>query len=154
MRITLAGVKTYFDATMETILTAMESEYSDTITRLKYMDTKNYAGRQFPFMEILPNEGNNDYLSDDAPEEMGWKYREVKCVVVHNSSNIDKVQDTLLYYEDAINKLVENDNTFGNLFNRVRVTEMDYSEMGQWVETKNYEQSVLIIMEIRRLLSF
>lgn len=154
MRISLSGVKTYFDAQMETILLAMEAEYSVTIKRLKYMDTKEYAGRQFPYMVILPNDGHNDYLDEEAPEEFGWKYRDIKIIVVHNSSDIDDVQDTLLYYEDAVNRLIENDNTFGDLFNRVRLEDEDFSEMGQWKETKNYEQSVLMILEVRKLLSY
>ena len=155
MRQSLAGVLTYFNATLETILLEMEAEYSVTIERLKYMNTKAYAGNQFPYMSILADSGNNEYSDEETPTEDLWKIRNVRIITVHNNSDINVVQDTLLYYDDAINRLIINDNTFGALFNRVRLLDEDFSEMGQWVTSpKNYEQSMLIILEIRKLLSY
>lgn len=154
MRTTLAGIKTYFDANMETILLAMEAEYSVTIERLVSIEHVENAARQYPYMVILPNDGNNEYGDENTPVEQGFKIRNAQIIVVHNSTDIVEVQDTLLYYEDAVNRLIENDNTFGSLFNRVRLGDEDFSEMGQWIETKEYEQSVLMILEVRKLLSY
>ena len=148
MRLTLAGVLAYFEANLETTLVAMEAEYSVTITRLVTMETKENVAKQFPYMVILPQSGTNEYGDEEAPFTTPWKIRDVKVIVVHNNSNIVEVQNTLLYYEDAVNRMIEDDDTLGSRFNRVQLTEEDFSEMGQWMEQpRNYEQSVLKFSE-------
>ena len=154
MKGTLDSIKSFFDTNIATIVQQVETDFSTVIPDLAYMDTKEYTGKQFPYMVILPDSGYNDFLNEDAPDEVGWKYRNIRVIVADNNSDLEAVQETLLLYEEVIHELVKSDNTFNGAFNRVRVIDLDYSEMGQWKETHKFEQSWRINLEIRKLLSY
>lgn len=154
MRDALIGVKAYFDSQLSTAISTIQTATGATIETLKYMDRYPCRSRQYPFMEILPDEGENSYSYEDTPIEQGWKYRNVDLIVVHNSSDLESVIDTLLLYELVINELVETDNSFGSRFNRVRIIDFDWSDVGQYADTKQFEQALKITLEIRKVLSY
>jgi hypothetical protein len=71
--------------------------------------------------------------------------------ITHVASSISEVENTLLRYSEAINRLQEADDTFGDEFNRVQLGDEDYSPMIENQETRQLLQQVLISMTCRSL---
>jgi hypothetical protein len=124
----LDGVEAFFLANLETILLEIEAEETGlTISRWKSLTTYENQSYQFPFIEILPADTGVDYGSETSPLTQHWEIHNIDVEVVAAGQDTDEIKKTLLWYREAIVRLVKLDQTFGKVFNRVRLGRAGYS---------------------------
>ncbi len=145
----LDGVKAYFDANLEAMLTTIASERSVTIPKWKSMDTAEIRSRQYLSIEILPDTTVPDYSDDESPLEEPWDYHNINVLITYAGNDAKDVQYTLLRYREAIKRLINGDGTFGDLFNRVRIGATDYSPMVEAQDNKKLVQIMFQDLEVR-----
>lgn len=133
------------DDALETQLAVIEGARSVTIMRAKEILTRESTSRQYPCFEILPAEGDPDYLGEDAQGARGFDYHDVDLLFYHSGNDVETIQSTLLYYDLAIAQVIKADFTFGSRFNRVRRGGAVYGDMFQ----RKNEQTFLQILRRR-----
>lgn len=125
----LKGVKEFFDSSLDAALSAIEGEQGITIPRWKTMDYTEILNRQTPAIEILPGKTMADYSNEEGPLEEPWDYHFMDIFVTISGSDTKEVEENLLWYREALRRIVKDDSTFEGRFNRVRLKDADYSPM-------------------------
>jgi len=158
MEDTLETVVNYLNDNFVTMLTAIRTERDDTVTpdpAEQYDDRIAKRGvtqsNRYPRIEVLPLTMSHDYGPEDAPLIRPWLIAEVVLRITHVAAHISEVENTLLRYSEAINRLQEADDTFGDQFNWVQLGDEDYSPMTENQETRQLRQQVVISMTCRSM---
>jgi len=150
----LDGVEAYFDANLDTKLSTIETSRSCVVERWKVMDTAPTLGNQFPIIEILPDATVPNYLGEDAPELVAWKEHIIHVLVSMAGSVPKDVQYALLRYAEAIDALTDDDATYGDRFNRVLISNIDYSLMAEAAEENiTFVQVLDVTLSVREILT-
>ena len=129
MKLTLDGVKAYIAARLSAYLTTIGSEWSITVPTWGAMEVFEPENLQFPSVAILAGETATDYASEESPLTEFWEYHSIDIEIAEAGGDSATIQNTLLAYREAIVRIIRADNTFGNLFNRVRVGRTNYSPL-------------------------
>ena len=146
----LDGVKAYFDASLETALTAIETARSVTIPRIVGgIATRTDLSYQFPKMSLLPRGVNHEYGDTDAPLKDFWSLYDIDIVITHTGSDYDTVQDALCRYYEAIVNMTIASWTYGGRFDQVILGDLDFSEMLEAQEDGRLLQSLFLSLEVR-----
>ncbi len=148
----LDGVKSYFDSNLEAALVVIEAARSVTITRLRETETFWVQSRQLPALIIMPVGSVPEYLDDEAPSDEGWYTHEIALITMGSGSNAKAVMYDLIRYQEAYVAMVNTDNRFGGLFNRVRLGASDFSEVQEAQEEKRLIQVLFQPIEAREVL--
>lgn len=133
---TIANAEEWFvtESKFEDKLAALETELSVTIVRPKRFLFLEEPSKQYPTIELLAAESEPEYAGLDSAASYGYDYDEMVFEAYHSSNNREEVRDTLLYYDLAVQRIIKDDFTFGNRFNRVRRGVAAFSDMYQLKE--------------------
>ena len=148
----LEEVQSYFEDNFNSKLTTVKNERSDNITKPPAIIERGRTRKQtYPKIELLPSATGHDYGSSDAPLVKPWLLHEIIIVITHVSAQISTVENTLLRYSEVINRLQEDDDTFGQKFTWLQIKEEDYTPMVENQEDRKMMQSILIPIVCRTL---
>jgi hypothetical protein len=148
----LSEIKDYFDDNFVTKLTEIRTARSDTDTEDPALINNGPSqSKEYPKIEILPGDTTHDYGFDDAPLLRPWLFHGVDIRITHSYPQITIVKNTLLRYAETVNKLQEDDDTFGEKFTWVQITAEDYSPMIENIETRELIQMVVMTLSCRTL---
>lgn len=129
----LDSFKTYWSAHIETILAAIEAAESVAIPRIVSIDTAELKDRQYPSLAILPAETTTQYIHPEAPmDNEGFKMHNIALLFTMSGAEEDspkKVQYALGWYQDALEDMLEDDNTFGGIFIGVKMGQTQWWPM-------------------------
>lgn len=139
---TIDGILDYLlrvEGELEYALQAIESSESVTIPRLKAYGLI-VKTRDYPLMEVAPESISPQYRYDEGPmDHEAWDIDSVWLQVADMGSDDELMLKTLMYYRDAIKRVVHDDNTFGNRFGRVRLGQAQF-----WPAFQAREQGKLL----------
>jgi hypothetical protein len=93
------------------------------------MQTHEPETLQFPYVAILPSETATDYGGEETPLTEFWEYHSIDIEIAEAGGDQATIQNTLMAYREGIVRLIRADNTFGGLFNRIRVGRTNYSPL-------------------------
>lgn len=148
----LGGVKSYFTTNLEAAVAAIESARNCTITRWKVLDTYMVQSRQLPAIMIIPDGSVPDYLDDEGPSDDAWYEHNIMIITASYGSNPKNVMYELMRYQEAYRALIDADNTFGSLFNRIRLGASDFDEIREAQDEKRLIQILYQAIEVREVL--
>ncbi|HUW34109.1 MAG TPA: hypothetical protein VM223_21080 [Planctomycetota bacterium] len=143
MEDTLAAVKTYFEAELDTMLATIGTERGASVPTVASIDTARLKDRQYPAIELLPGTIEYSYADEDAPFLQPIELHPVTVRVSQVGSEYKSVQEDLLRYVEAIRRITIADDTYDDAFNWVRLVNanfaaaVDAQERGkllQWVD--------------------
>jgi len=130
MEDTLAGIKAFFEAQLGAELVAIGTERGVTVPAWKLLDTAELHDRQYPAIEILARTIEYDYgASENEPFLQPSELHGVSVVVRQAGSESKDVQNDLLRYAEGIRRVTNDDETYGDRFNWVRLVSMNFSAM-------------------------
>ena len=148
----LDEVKDYLDENFKRILTTVRTARKDKTTPNPGEISRGKSHiNKFPKIELLPERTLHEYGDESAPLTTPWLVHGIVLSIVHQSSNVEVVEETLLRYSETINKLQEEDDTFGSVFSWITLGEEDYSPMMESQEERKAMQVVLIPLLCRTL---
>jgi hypothetical protein len=139
---------------LETAMKAACAEAGLPVSAMKkwsYLDTKESSARQYPMLEITPRRSETDYLAEESPS-MGadaWEYHLIDLTVSHTGNDTGTVSNAVLLYREAFRIMLEVDNTFGDLFNRIQLKGADYSDMLKIRDQDVFLQIMTQTIEVR-----
>jgi len=148
----LDGVKSYFTSNLEAALVVIEAARTCTITRWKVLDTHMVQSRQLPAIVLMPAGSVPDYLDDDGPSDDAWYEHNIMIITASYGSNPKNVMYELMRYQEAYQALIATDNTFGSLFNRIRLGASDFDEIREAQDEKRLIQILYQAIEVREVL--
>jgi len=146
----LLAVKDYLDDNLNTMLATIRSERgsTDTPPNPGVISKGRTMKNLFPKVQLLPDTSPHDYGDQDyAAFVEAWVVHNIVISVTHRSANVDIVEDTLLRYSEAINRLQEDDDTFGNAFVWVRIRDEDWSPMITSQEERQMTGTLIVPIE-------
>jgi len=149
----LDGTVTYVGTKIEAALLAIEAARTVTVPRWKVLARTGASGtktRQYPSLVVAPSDTTPVYGDDESPyAEEHWNYHGVDIFVTEAGNDWPTVEETLLYYEEAIERIVNDDYTFGDLFDRVRIAGIDYARLLDAIDENQMSQTLVVTLEIR-----
>ena len=148
----LDGVKSYLTSNLEAALVVIEAARSVTIPRWIDIQTYLVQSRQLPMIIIMPAASEPDYLEEDAPSDVAWYTHEIALITMIAGSSPKEVMFDLIRYQEAYVALINTDNTFGSLFNRIRLGASDFDEVRDAQEEKKLIQVLFQLIEVREVL--
>lgn len=152
MDLALAGVKSFLVSKMEAALTTIEGAYSVTVPRLAVVATEDLKDHVYPALEILPESTDANYRDDEGPLDFeAWDVHSVILLFSNDGQDPHETQFTLLYYRKAVMRIVRADNSFGGLFNRVRMGQSQFWPMVQSQESGRLLQVLRQGLQVRVL---
>lgn len=149
MRSTLSGIKAYFESALPDVLGEIKADWDVVIPAWKHLETHRIKDRQYPAVEILPGTVDYDYLEEDTQLVPGWEYHTVNIEVRQVGSEYADVQDNVLCYVEGIRRVTNDDCTYGNRFNRVRLVSVDPGEIPEAQKTGRLLQKAIVILQVR-----
>ena len=151
MNASLDDIKTYLDSHIEAELVQLESELSVTIPRIASEDTADLTDRQYPSLEILPDSTNVVYIHPEGPADRdAWDVHSISLLLTMSGQDSKSVEYSLLYYRRAWVRIIRDDNTFGGLFNYVKLRQTQYWPMVQSQKTRKVLQTMRQNIEVRK----
>lgn len=148
----LDGVKSYLETNLEATLAAIEVARSCSIARWNWIDTYWGQSRQMPAIIIMPMGSDPDYLEDEGPSDEAWYTHDIAIITVDSGSNPKDIMYGLIRYQEAYRNLINADNRFGDIFNRVRLGSSNFDEIREAQEEKRLIQILYQIIEVREVL--
>ncbi len=148
----LDGVKSYLTSTLEAALVVIEAARSVTIPRWRELETYLVQSMQLPSIIIMPNGSVPEYLEEDAPSDVAWYSHDIVLITANSGSESKDVMYDLIRYQEAYRAIIKTDNTFGGLFNRVRLGDSDFDEIREAQEGKRLIQVLFQQIEVREVL--
>lgn len=148
----LDGVKSYLTSNLATALATIEAARTVTIPRWKELDTYWVQSRQLPAIIIMPAGSEPDYLEEDSPSDKAWYTHNIALITMISGSKPKEVMYALMRYQEAYVALINTDNTFGSLFNRIRLGASDFDEIREAQEEKRLIQVLYQLIEVREVL--
>tara|TARA_R100001530_G_scaffold116421_1_gene83483 strand:- start:2895 stop:3383 length:489 start_codon:yes stop_codon:yes gene_type:complete len=149
----LDQTKIYLAANLEAALAAIEtarSLASSSIARWTGIDTSINLTDQYPYIELLPDVTNAEYGSDENPySEEHWNYNNISILITSAGYDQGALQTELLYYAEAVERVIKGSFTFGGLFNRVRLLTTSYALLIEAQEDKLIKQTIEQSVEVR-----
>ena len=149
MEDTLAGIKAYFESDLPAELALIGTERSVTVPMWKNLDTARIKDRQYPAIEIIPRTIEYEYGEEDGPFIQPIEYHSAAAIISQVGSEYKDVQNDLLRYVEGIRRITINDDTYGNLFNWVRLNGMNMSEISEAQKGGKLLQQVIGELRVR-----
>ena len=149
----LDQTKIYLAANLEAALVVVETARSldaSSINRWVSIDTEINLTDQYPYIELLPDVTTPEYGSEESSySEEHWNYNNISVLITNAGYDQGAVQLVLLYYAEAVERVIKGDFTFGDIFNRVRLTNTSYALLISAQEDKLIKQTIELSVEIR-----
>ena len=153
MEDTLNSIRDYLRDEFKTTLATIRSERRLTKDELKDVAlierTVIRAPKAYPRIEVLPDGTDHDYGFEDVPLDEPWLFHDVIVWFTHRSGDQDEVRDTLMRYDEALNRITEEDDTYGNAFTDVVIGRADYSVMIEDERDKNVLQMLSVAIRCK-----
>lgn len=147
----MASVKSYLDDNLKAKLKSIASTRDVTVPEPALISIGPDRRKLHPKIEVLPDTSAHDYGFEEQPLIKPWMLHTITLAVTHTASNVAHVQFTLLRYSEAINRLQEDDDTFGGAFTWVQIGSEDFSPMVESQQSRQVMQQVLIPLTCRTL---
>ena len=145
-------VVSYLNDNFVDLLAAVKNERDDKTTPVPGVIHRGVSRRNaFPKIEVLPSGTGHDYGFEDQPLIRPWLLHNITLRITHQSARIDLVENTVLRYSEVVNRLQEDDDTFGGAFNWVQLQDEDYSYLLESQESKQMLAMMLIPIRCRTL---
>lgn len=145
---TLDGIKDYYGGedfdVFNSMISTIETERSVDILRVGCMEVGESAKETYPKIEIVPDNTDHDYGFEGQPLVEPWILHHGLLWVTHRWADLSVLQRTLWRYIEAINRLNEADDTYGDRFVWVQLGTEDYTPMMQDAEARNMMQGVSV----------
>jgi len=148
----LDGIKDYFTSNLEAALVTIETARSCTITRWKVLDTYMVQSRQLPAIMIIPEGSAPEYLDEEGPGDEAWYTHNIMIITASYGNNPKDVMYELMRYQEAYVALINADNTFGSVFNRIQLGASDFDEIREAQDEKRLIQILYQAIEVREVL--
>ena len=137
------GATIYAGKGLDICFREIETEESITLERWAYLDTVEGQMQQYPAIEIIGNEIYTEYLDEDSPDTRAWDRCNIDIWIIYAGNDSKTVNNWILYCREAIKRLINLDNTFGDLFEKVMLVSADLSEMFQLKERNDFLQYII-----------
>ena len=147
----LYNLKDFLDDNLSTFVTTANTNNSTSIVEPKYFHVGVSKTRKYPRIEILPNVNEHDYGFEEVPLTDPWLNYNVAILITHSNNNLQVVEDTLFIYDEAMNLLIEDDNTLGGLFVDAQLGDVDYSTIMENEETRTMLQQLLVPLILKSI---
>ena len=149
---TINAVYNYLVSNLNTKLGVIRSEQSSDYPA-NYAHIAKRATRKmlFPRITIYKDFTEHDYAFEEQPLIEPWLYHNLVISVEHLSASIEEIDLTLMRYTEAINRLQEDDDTFGDAFVWVRIGREDWTPVLTNQKDKKSVQGVLIPIVCRTI---
>ena len=132
MRQALDAVKEYLDDTLPAKIEVIRGERDFTVRdvpNLNNTTTKPTHKELYPRIEILPDRTEHDYSFPDQPLVKPILFHTIVLWITHRAGDIETVKRVLEVYVEAVNRVQEDDDSFGNEFTWVQLRDEDWSVM-------------------------
>jgi len=139
----------YFEDHLDTFLEKLENLYSVPVARVGIVKAGETRVQRYPRFKILANRISHNYGFDTQPLTEPWMIYRCLLTIEYVSGDIQEVEDTLYYCSEAVNRMVEDDSTFGGLFVDVRLGDEDYTPMFEDQKTKQMAQGITIELQVQ-----
>ena len=149
MEDTLAGIKAYFESDLSAELTAIGTERGVTVPQWKLLDTARIKDPQYPKIELIPRIIEYEYGDEDEPFYEPLEYHNAAAVITQVGSEYKDVQNDLLRYVEGIRRITNEDVSYGERFNWVRMAGMNMAEMPEAQEDGKLLQRVTVEFKVR-----
>jgi hypothetical protein len=143
----LGGVYSYINSKLATALSQIASARSITIETPA--EIVKYASKlkQGLIVEVAPGVIRKEYISEiDVPVET-W-YHSIPVFVTHHGTDIAAVADTLLHYVEAVDRIIRLDSTFGALFERVRISNVEPNLLIEAAKSGEMTMTLAMTLEV------
>ena len=151
MEDSLKAVKGFLDDNLDTSLGVIESEREEVVKRTGNLSIGESVTLKFPRVSVLPDTTDHDYGYDEKPLIRPWLIHNILIWIEHSAGKKEEVLYTLLRYVEAVNRLQEADDTFGETFVWVKLGAEDYTPLIEDRKEKKMIQGVSVQLECRSL---
>ena len=145
---TLKKVKTFYDANLQAEADTIATDQGVNIQNIKEIITAWKRIVQFPTVLISPL--TTDRLDDDDSIYVYSKTHKIAVAIVHKNANTVDLQNTILVYAKAVEKLTAKNPRYGSppIFNRVMWDGIDYSDIVEEQKNRDVLQMAIIGLSI------
>jgi len=132
----LDGVLAHSNNFLDQFLTSIETDRGVTIPRWGEMARYDILDYHRLTIEILPDETVPQGGEDETQPMIGdyWNQHRVNIYVTYSGTTTNDITDVILRYLEAFQSMVRADESFGNRFNLVVVSRVDYSPTAELKE--------------------
>lgn len=143
---TIDAVYDYLVANLNTKLGTIRTERSsDYPVNYGLIVKRPSIKRVFPRIIIYKDNTAHNYSDEDAyPLKQPLLEHSLVISIEHMSGSIAEIDDTLMRYVEAINRITEDDDTYGNAFIWVQIRDEDWTPVFTNQKEKKSIQGVLI----------
>ena len=138
------AVYDYFNNNLDNKIAEIEAETGISIERIGYLSKGETKRPVYPRIKILADRTVHDYGYENQPLTRPWLLHYFVIWIDYTSGSIETVENTLMWYTEAINRITEDDASFNDAFVDVRLGDEDYSPMMESEKTKELIQGVSI----------
>jgi len=147
----LENLYSYINTNFAAYLLEVNTAYGTTIPAPALITRSEHLNDQYPLVELEPFSGETFISDDDTPLNDGWELKTIRINLAHYEADIQTVQNTVLIYREVIKRMIKDDFTLGGLFNRVYLTEEEYSPLFQIEEQQTYMKAASQTVVCRKL---
>jgi len=126
------------------MIATIEAEVGESIERVGFLSRGETKKVIYPRIKILSDRTEHDYGYEDQPLTRPWLYHHFVLWIDYTSGSIETIENTLMWYIEAINRITEADASFNGAFVDVRLGGEDYTPMMESERTKELIQGVSI----------
>jgi len=149
MEDTLTTVKDYFDRYLDVKIDVIANERQAQVPHIQHTNIGETKTMAFPRIELLPDRTEHDYGFPNQPLTYPWLSHNLVVWVEYSSGSLESVRSTLMRIVEAINRITEDDDTYGGQIVDVRLGVEDYTPMMEDQENKKMIQGVSIQLTCR-----
>lgn len=144
----LSKVKIFYDANLQTEADTIATDQSVTIPNIAEIVTSWKRPLQFPTIFISPL--STDRLDDTDPIYAYSKAHKLAISIVHKNASTTDLQNTILVYVKAVEKLTAKNPQYGAppVFNRVNWDGIDYGDIVDEQKSREVLQMAIIGLSI------
>lgn len=148
----IIAVYDYLTANLNAKLLEIRTEQSsDFPANVAQINKRVTTKKIYPRITIYKDFTDHDYAFEEQPLLRPWLEHELIINCEHMSGSLAELDLTLMRYAEAINRLQEDDDTFGDAFVWVRIGREDWSPVYTNQSEKKSVQGVMIPVTCRTI---
>jgi hypothetical protein len=146
------AIEAYLNANLNTYLATIRTEHSSTIpANVAKLSARPSRSPEYPKLTIMKDDHTYNYAYDNQPLIEPWIIYNTKLFIEYSSGSIDEIDDTLMRYVEAIERLTEADDTWGSNFIHVKLTRADWTSLFQNQKIGKAIQGVLLGVQFKTI---
>lgn len=147
------AIHTYLNSNLNTVLGTVRTAWSSSTVPANCAKLAKRADPTpvFPKVVIQKSTTERNYGDEAAPLIDPFLYHNVIIQITHKCANLQELDETLMGYEEAIERLQEASDTFGGAFIWVRVGTTEWLPVYENQENKVVMQSIQIPLQCRSI---